>query len=113
MKTMRNNSFAPRARNGHRAVHDLANHKNEVARDKISRVFRYLEALNQHRNPVQRQLEGQLWTLWLHDLPDHSSVIQSGRAHAPVAGERSAARNEANNTAENFVFKVQRPTLSA
>ena len=27
-----------------------------VARDKLVRVFRYLEALNQHRNPAKKQI---------------------------------------------------------
>src|SRR5216683_2099450 len=49
--------------------------KLRVAREKLTRVFRYLEALNQHRNPARRQIREQLWSLWLHDLPDHPSSI--------------------------------------
>src|SRR5215471_13099008 len=45
-----------------------------TGRDRLLRVFRYLEALNQHRNPVKRHLGEQLWTLWLKELPDHPSV---------------------------------------
>ena len=37
--------------------------KLRVARDKLTRVFRYLEALNQHRNPATRQIRDQLWSL--------------------------------------------------
>ncbi len=44
--------------------------KLRVARDKLTRVFRYLEALNQHRNPAKRQIHEQPWSLWLRDLPD-------------------------------------------
>jgi len=44
--------------------------KLRVAREKLTRVFRYLEALNQHRNPAKRQIREQLWSFWLHDLPD-------------------------------------------
>jgi hypothetical protein len=50
-----------------------------VARDKLTRVFRYLQALNQHRNPAKRQLHEQAWNLRMRDLPDHSS-IQGGAA---------------------------------
>jgi len=31
-----------------------------VGRERLSRVFHYLEALNQHRNPAKRQLREQL-----------------------------------------------------
>src|SRR5262245_48174735 len=110
-KTTRN-SFTPRSRNGHRIMHDTSNHKEQIASDKNSRVFRYLEALNQHRNPVQRQLDGQLWSLWLHDLPVHPSIIQRSNARSISHAEREAAHGDKNAT-ENFVFKVQRPTLNA
>ena len=59
-----------------------------VARDKIARVFRYLEALNQHRNPVQRQLSSQQWSLWLHDLPSHSST-QRGASRSSLPARRA------------------------
>ena len=45
-----------------------------IARDRLSRVFRFLEALNQHRNPPKRQVREQLWTLWLEDLIDHPAI---------------------------------------
>jgi len=45
-----------------------------IGRERLSRVFRFLEALNQHRNPPRLQIREQLWTLWLHDLPDQPAV---------------------------------------
>ena len=48
--------------------------KLRIAREKLTRVFRYLEALNQHRNPAKRQIREQLWHFWLHDLPVHPAV---------------------------------------
>ena len=48
--------------------------KLRVARDKLTRVFRYLEALNQHRNPAKRQIHEQPWSFRLRDLPEHSSI---------------------------------------
>src|SRR5215831_17593173 len=84
-----------------------------VAREKIIRVFRYLEALNQHRNPVQRQLSGQQWSFWLHDLPSHPAAQ---RGPSRIATAARAAKDEVRgidgNQAENFVFKVRRPKLS-
>jgi len=38
------------------------------------------KALNQHRNPAKRQIREQLWSLWLHDLPEHPA-IKRGEAH--------------------------------
>src|SRR6516164_10081576 len=61
-----------------------------VAREKIVRVFRYLEALNQHRNPVQRQLSSQQWSFWLRDLPNHPST-QRGVLRSPARSAKDDA----------------------
>src|SRR5712664_1219463 len=82
-----------------------------IGRERLSRVFQYLEALNQHRNPPNRQIREQLWTLWLKDLPDHSA-IQRG---TPRTFEENRAENsEASSTheKENFILKVARPKLT-
>src|SRR5262249_24836580 len=81
-----------------------------TARDKITRVFRYLEALNQHRNPVQRHLGGQLWSLWLHDLPCHPCIQ---RGVVPSNPRALPAQDTATQGNDNFVLRVQRPKLSA
>src|ERR1700722_4722567 len=82
--------------------------KLRVAREKLTRVFRYLEALNQHRNPAKRQLREQPWSLWIRDLPDHASV-QRGAAKAP-----STAKDKNGQATEesNYVLKVRRPRLT-
>src|SRR5216683_2740509 len=85
--------------------------KIRVARDKLTRVFRYLEALNQHRNPAKRQIHEQPWSFWLRDLPDHPS-IQRG------AGKTGSSKTETGKSqgteygGANFVLKVQRPRLT-
>src|SRR5712671_1279166 len=83
--------------------------KLRVAREKLTRVFRYLEALNQHRNPAKRQLREQPWSLWMRDLPDHSSV-QRGAAK----GSSAKAKDKNGQTMEDssYVLKVRRPRLS-
>src|SRR5215472_3631889 len=110
--------------NGHCVVrHSAKRNENgdplRVAREKIIRVFRYLEALNQHRNPVQRQLSSQQWSLWLHDLPDHAS-IQRGLSRTALAARAARDKDKEDSVhsidrdrGENFVFKVRRPKLSA
>src|SRR5437879_3958211 len=86
--------------------------KLRVAREKLTRVFRYLEALNQHRNPAKRQIREQLWSLWLHDLPDHAS-IKRGATKSSAAKTKVADPQNGDASAGGFVLKVQRSELTA
>jgi len=87
--------------------------KLRIARDKLTRVFRYLEALNQHRNPAKRQIREQPWSLWLHGLPNHPT-IKRGTAKAGASKTKAAKENQAgeNDPAGEFLLKVQRPVLT-
>ena len=85
--------------------------KLRVAREKITRVFRYLEALNQHRNPPKRQIKEQPWHLWLHDLPVHPAVRQSAIKSNSAKAKSADGQTEAAANA-NFSFRVQRPQLT-
>src|SRR4030088_3088932 len=85
--------------------------KLRVAREKLTRVFRYLEALNQHRNPAKRQIREQLWSLRLRDLPEHSS-LQRGAAKTNSAKAKSPKEETASDGSANYVLKVQRPRLT-
>src|SRR5713226_7306567 len=85
--------------------------KIRVARDKLTRVFRYLEALNQHRNPAKRQIHEQPWSFRLRDLPDHPSI----RRGAGKAGSSKMETGKSQGTEDggaNYVLKVQRPRLN-
>lgn len=84
--------------------------KLRVARDKLTRVFRYLEALNQHRNPAKRQIREQPWSFWLHDLPEHPS-IQRGSAREASTKKRTGNSQSVEDVA-NYVLKVRRPRLT-
>jgi very-short-patch-repair endonuclease len=84
--------------------------KLRVARDKLTRVFRYLEALNQHRNPAKRQIREQPWNLALRDLPDHPS-IQRGAGKADAAKAKDGV-NQVTEEGASYVLKVQRPRLT-
>ncbi|HET8923947.1 MAG TPA: AAA domain-containing protein [Candidatus Acidoferrum sp.] len=88
--------------------------KLRVAREKITRVFRYLEALNQHRNPPKRQIHDQLWSLWLHDLPSHFSIRHSADKLSLSSPKAKGAdsHNAENPGNANFVLRVQRPPLT-
>jgi len=85
--------------------------KLRVSRDKLTRVFRYLEALNQHRNPAKRQIHEQPWSFRLRDLPEHSS-IQRGVAKASSSKAKSGNGPTAEDAGAGFVLKVQRPRLT-
>ncbi len=85
--------------------------KLRVAREKLTRVFRYLEALNEHRNPAKRQLREQPWTLWMRDLPEHSS-IQRGGTKASALKTKGANGQGAEDAGPNYVLKVRRPRLT-
>jgi very-short-patch-repair endonuclease len=80
-----------------------------VGRDRLMRVFRFLEALNQHRNPAPRQIREQLWTLWVDQLPDHPAIELrrqrvENKSKEPTSGKESDA--------ESFTLKVSRPKLT-
>ena len=88
-----------------------------IAREKLTRVFRYLEALNQHRNPVKKQIRDQIWTLWLKDLPDHPSIRRGAPRRRDVSDALESNTNtiaSAGNQPEEkaFILKVNRPVLT-
>lgn len=70
----------------------------EQARFKLVQIYRYLQALNELRNPVQRRIDDQPWVAWLQEIPNHE-CIHAGRLTDPAA-------------AEDFILKVGRPDLS-
>ena len=84
----------------------------QIGRDRLLRVFRYLKALDEHRNPVKRHLGEQLWTLWLKDLPDHPSVRRGVPgvidSHAPTVSDDGLTAQAPD---PDFVLKIARPRL--
>lgn len=82
-----------------------------IGRDRLSRVFQYLEALNQHRNPPKRQIRDQLWSLWLKDLPDHPA-IQRGRPPTAEENKTETTNPSGSHEEEDFILKVARPRLT-
>ena len=63
----------------------------QISRKRIAQIFRFLQALDQHRNPPKRQVSEQPWILWLKDLPSHPSI---------------------QNNVDDFVLRVKRPILT-
>ena len=71
----------------------------QQGRERVARVFRYLKALNEHRNPAKRDLSDQPWTLWFRNLPDHPLIER----HLP---------NGKDAEDDDFILKVGRPTFT-
>jgi very-short-patch-repair endonuclease len=46
----------------------------DIARKRLKQIFQYLEAFNQQRNPVIRQVDEQEWSLWFRRLPTHPAI---------------------------------------
>ena len=85
--------------------------KLRVSREKLTRIFRYLEALNQHRNPAKRQIHEQPWSFWLRNLPDHPSIQRGGMKSSSLkASNRNSQGTDDGGT--NFILRVQRPRLT-
>jgi very-short-patch-repair endonuclease len=82
-----------------------------IGRDRLTRVFQFLEALNQHRNPAKRQIRDQLWHLWYRDLPDHSS-IRRGQISSPQGNQSPTGIATGERESGSFVLKVRRPILT-
>lgn len=76
------------------------NKANDVVRSRGTQLFRYLQALNELRNPVTRDLSDQAWVLHLNSLPEHATVTRGRAATATEPGD-------------DFLLRVARPTLSA
>jgi very-short-patch-repair endonuclease len=84
-----------------------------MGRDRLLRVFRYLEALNEHRNPVKRHIGEQLWTQWLKDLPDHPSIKRGASPTAELpAVVASGDGASAERQDSDFILKIARPKLT-
>jgi very-short-patch-repair endonuclease len=71
------------------------------ARDKVTRLFKFIQAFNERRNPPVRDIRGdRAWRLWLRDLPDHETIslidyIPDDQEAEPEAGpEGSSQENE-------------------
>jgi hypothetical protein len=85
-----------------------------IGRERLLRVFRYLGALNEHRNPVKRHIDEQLWTLWLKELPKHPS-IRRGSSPTAAAAQTPVASDEGLPTEQrdsDFILKITRPRLA-
>jgi very-short-patch-repair endonuclease len=85
-----------------------------IGRKRATQIFRYLEALNQQRNPAKRHLDDQLWHLWFRDLPEHPSIRRAEFASSPSSAEGTSAQSVETSPVpdDEFILKVRRPKLT-
>lgn len=81
------------------------NNTENLEQDKrlLLQVFRYLQALDQLKNPVPMDINAQPWLLWFKDLPEHSAIRCGNAAGYAIEDE---------SPADDFILKVGRPELS-
>ncbi len=77
-----------------------------IGRERLIKVYQYLEALHQHRNPVKRQIHEQQWVLWLRDLPEYSTITKSDLLF------NNGVETDETIMADDFIIKVGRPKLT-
>lgn len=86
-----------------------------LAKQRVTRIFRYLEAYHQLRNPVCLSVQDYSWRLWVHDLPSHPCVTTF--AHLSESTEIfpiGEAEDEvpATELDTDTILKVRRPVLT-
>ena len=82
----------------------LSNAENlEHDKKLLLQVFRYLQALDQLKNPVPMDINTQPWLLWFNDLPEYPTIRRGN-----VAGNAT----EDVSLADDYILKVGRPELT-
>lgn len=59
----------------------------DTERQRITRIFRHLKALDETRNPVARHVKEHASAIWWRDLPEHPAVIRGPATEGSEAGE--------------------------
>lgn len=94
---------------------NILNHNNlAVQRKRLGQIYSYLEALNQIRNPVKKLIDEQPWTLWLNNLPNHSSIEVRSLAELDEKADEDETSRESYSEAikADYVLRVKRPKIT-
>lgn len=78
----------------------------ELAKKKLIQIYKYLEALDQLRNPVKKQISDQLLTLWFKDLPQHTDI------NSDFLSENEISERRDEHTSESYLV-VKKPELTS
>src|SRR6266446_5250848 len=87
-----------------------------LARSKLTQIFRYVQAFNFLQNPLRQHIQEQPWVLWLHELPEHPCIRRGTSIEAGYSSATSPIKNQNGNVADasndDFILKVRRPQLT-
>lgn len=87
----------------------IKNPLHMTAIPKVTRVFEYLKALTQIRNPIPTQLGTYKWNLKLSDVPVHGCI---DRAFQGQVNKVEGAGRLDESDSPDFVFRVKKPSLT-
>ena len=96
---------------------DISNTLHDQAHVKSMQIFRYLQALNQLRNPTKRDIQEQAWIMWFHGLPHHPcirrGIMTSAVDESANVSDNQLLEEQKNEVgvSEDFILKVKRPVL--
>lgn len=81
-------------------------------REKLMQVFKYLQALNQMRNPVVTKIDMQPWSFWLRNIPNHDCIeFLSEKRPLNTDADSSDQAAPAEDDLRGYFLNVKRPTL--
>lgn len=78
----------------------------DKTRSQLVQIFRYIQALDQLRNPPQQEIKDQNWVLWFHDLPAHPSIVRGIITDASDEGSMD------DSGGDDFILKIRKPAIS-
>ncbi|TGE31415.1 AAA domain-containing protein [Desulfosporosinus sp. Sb-LF] len=81
-------------------MNNAENHEHD--KKLLLQVFRYLQALDQLKNPVPMDINTQPWLLWFGDMPEHPTIRRGNVAGNSLDDESSS---------DDYIVKVGRPEL--
>src|SRR5450755_3918597 len=85
------------------ASHTIA---NDQTRSQLVQIFRYIQALDQLRNPPQKEIQYQQWVLWFHDLPAHPAIVRGIITDTNDEGGTDEADGD------DYILKIRKPIIS-
>lgn len=82
-------------------------HSDAIARDRVARLFKFVAALYDQRNPVTRQMSEHEWLLRFADVPEHEAV----ELQATVSDDDEAAEG-AETPDTTTLLRCRRPEFT-
>ncbi|HEY8463367.1 MAG TPA: AAA domain-containing protein [Bacillota bacterium] len=85
----------------------------QTGEERLLKIFNYLKALNQYRNPIVQQINEQEWQFWLKNLPDHPAIkFNRVKFAANELQQIDEPSPDKSISANDYVLKVRRPKLT-